>query len=71
MRPHFVSGFFDRNQVRVAYMMQTKEEAKVWDGAGLISRQMLSKLALSADLTLHAGRGWGGNWPTPDALSLP
>ncbi|MEZ4641740.1 MAG: hypothetical protein R3E31_03185 [Chloroflexota bacterium] len=67
MRPHFVSGFFDRNQVRVAYMTQTNEEAKVWDGAGLISRQMLSKLALSADLTparrarlgrelAHAGR---------------
>jgi hypothetical protein len=47
MRPHFVSGFFDPDDVRVAYMEQSLEEAKVWDGAGLISRQMLRKLALS------------------------
>lgn len=67
MRPHFVSGFFASDQVRVAYMTQTRPEAKVWDGAGLISRQMLAKLALSEDLTpsrrarlerelAHAGR---------------
>jgi hypothetical protein len=47
MRPHFVSGFFDSDDVRVAYMEQSPEEAKVWDGAGLISRQMLRKLATS------------------------
>jgi hypothetical protein len=47
MRPHFVSGFFDPGDVRVAYMDQTPEEAKVWDGAGLISRKMLRKLATS------------------------
>ncbi|MAU00662.1 MAG: hypothetical protein CL608_26250 [Anaerolineaceae bacterium] len=47
MRPHFVSSFFDPDDVRVAYMEQSLEEAKVWDGAGLISRQMLRKLALS------------------------
>src|SRR5690606_29092064 len=47
MRPHFISGFFDPTEVRVAYLAQSPEEAKVWDGAGLISRQMLRKLALS------------------------
>ena len=41
MRPHFVSGFFDPDDVAVAYLEQTPEEAKVWDGAGLISRRML------------------------------
>ena len=49
MRPHFVSGFFDPDDVRVAYMEQSPEEAKVWDGAGLISRQMLRKMVLSED----------------------
>ena len=47
MRPHFVSGFFAPEDVRVAYMAQSPAEAKVWDGAGLISRRMLKKLALS------------------------
>jgi hypothetical protein len=47
MRPHFVSNFFDPDDVRIAYMEQSPEEAKVWDGAGLISRQMLRKLVLS------------------------
>ncbi|NKQ35415.1 MAG: hypothetical protein HF973_07335 [Chloroflexi bacterium] len=50
MRPHFVSGFFDPDNVRVAYMEQSPEEAKVWDGAGLISRKMLRKMMLSDDL---------------------
>lgn len=51
MRPHFVSNFFDPDDVRVAYMEQTKEEAKVWDGAGLISRRMLRKMMLFDELT--------------------
>jgi hypothetical protein len=51
MRPHFVSGFFAPDDVTIAYMEQSKEEAKVWDGAGLMSRQMLAKLALSEDLS--------------------
>ncbi|MFZ1396764.1 MAG: hypothetical protein WAS33_07700, partial [Candidatus Promineifilaceae bacterium] len=38
MRPHFVSGFLDPDDVKLAYMEQTPDEAKVWDGAGLISR---------------------------------
>ncbi|MBK8900272.1 MAG: hypothetical protein IPM53_03745 [Anaerolineaceae bacterium] len=51
MRPHFVSGFFAPDDVRVAYMDQSPEEAKVWDGAGLISRQMLRKMMLGEDLS--------------------
>ncbi len=45
MRPHFVSGFFKESEVAIGYMEQTPDEAKVWDGAGLISRRMLRKLA--------------------------
>ncbi|WP_420640466.1 hypothetical protein [Candidatus Leptofilum sp.] len=51
MRPHFVSGFFAPEDVRVAYMAQSPAEAKVWDGAGLISRKMLKKMMLSDELT--------------------
>ncbi len=51
MRPHFVSNFFNPDDVRVAYMEQSPEEAKVWDGAGLISRKMLKKMVLSDDLS--------------------
>ncbi|MCL4267274.1 MAG: hypothetical protein KJ069_29115 [Anaerolineae bacterium] len=54
MRPHFVSGFFAPEDVDIAYMEQSQVEAKVWDGAGLISRQMLRKLALSGDDTAQA-----------------
>ena len=51
MRPHFVSGFFSPEDVRIAYMAQSPAEAKVWDGAGLISRRMLRQMMLSEDLT--------------------
>jgi hypothetical protein len=47
MRPHLVSGFFDPKDVTIGYMEQTPDEAKVWDGAGLISRRMVEKLATS------------------------
>ncbi|MBX3059863.1 MAG: hypothetical protein KF770_25705 [Anaerolineae bacterium] len=50
MRPHFVSGFFNPDDVSIAYMEQPPEEAKIWDGAGLISRRMLRKMMLSEDL---------------------
>lgn len=51
MRPHFVSGFFDPDDVRIAYMEQSPQDAKVWDGAGLISRRMLRKMMLSEELS--------------------
>ncbi|MCC6602501.1 MAG: hypothetical protein IT327_04785 [Anaerolineae bacterium] len=50
MRPHFVSSFFTPEDMTIAYMSQTPEDAKVWDGAGLISRQMLRKMMLTDDL---------------------
>ena len=50
MRPHFVSGFFDHDDVQVAYLDQTPDEAKVWDGAGVVSRRMLEKMMLSAEI---------------------
>ncbi len=51
MRPHFISNFFNPDEVAVAYMEQTADEAKVWDGAGLISRRLLRQMSLSDDLT--------------------
>ncbi|MCA9955237.1 MAG: hypothetical protein KC434_10995, partial [Anaerolineales bacterium] len=50
MRPHFVSGFFEPKDVTIAYLSQTPEEAKVWDGAGLISRRMLRKMMFHDEL---------------------
>ena len=44
MRPHKVSGFFAKENVSIAYMAQSAEEAKVWDGAALISRNMVNRL---------------------------
>jgi len=46
MRSHFVSGFFEPDEVTVSYLEQSPEEAKVWDGAGLVSRRMLRKMML-------------------------
>jgi hypothetical protein len=50
MRPHFVSGFFEPDEVAAAYLEQSPEEAKVWDGAGLVSRRMLRKMTLPEGL---------------------
>jgi hypothetical protein len=47
MRPHFISDFFDPGQVRIDYLKLDNEGAKVWGGAGLISRRMLHKLMLN------------------------
>jgi hypothetical protein len=57
MRPYFVSNFFGAGEVKIAYLEQTPAEAKVWDGAGLISRRMLRKLALGE----AEGRPLSGN----------
>ncbi|MCA9947653.1 MAG: hypothetical protein KC449_29435, partial [Anaerolineales bacterium] len=51
MRPHFVSSFFNPDDVSIAYMEQSPEKAKIWDGAGLISRQMLWKMMLYENLS--------------------
>ncbi len=51
MRPHLVSGFFKPDEVQISYLELDNEGAKVWDGAGLISRKMLQKMVLSDDLS--------------------
>lgn len=45
MRPYLVSGHFEAADVQVAYLNLDEKEARVWDGAGLISRQMLHKIS--------------------------
>jgi hypothetical protein len=70
MRPHLVSGFFEPEQVRIGYMEQTPDEAKVWDGAGLISRRMVEKLVLNDELTPAKRARWKPNCATPSGWSL-
>ena len=72
MRPHFVSGFFAPEDVKLAYMEQTSDEAKVWDGAGLISRQILRKMILSYPKDCHrpSVNGWKRSCAPPNESSL-
>lgn len=53
MRPYWISGFFPTEAVHIQYMTQSKRDAKVWDGAGLVSRALLRRLIaqLPADLS--------------------
>ena len=55
MRPHFISGEFAPDEVRVKYMDEadfaqfshvSAEGPKVWDGAGVVSRRMLEKMVI-------------------------
>jgi hypothetical protein len=56
MRPHYIANGFDPDDVRVAYLEPADyaafiaadpgSGAKVWDGAGLVSRRMLEKMAI-------------------------
>ncbi len=50
LRPQRMSGLFDGEDVRIAYMQQSVDEAKVWDGAALVSRSMLEGVTLAGDL---------------------
>ncbi len=50
LRPQRMSGLFDAGNVQIAYMQQTEDEAKVWDGAALVSRSMLEGMAMAGDL---------------------
>lgn len=50
MRPYSHANFLPADAVQVAYLQQSAEEKKVWDGAGLISRRMLARLALPEGL---------------------
>ena len=44
MRPQYATGFFEAGEVTVHYMDLSDSDLKVWDGAGLISREMLVRL---------------------------
>lgn len=44
MRPTVASKQFPRESVSIQYMTQSDAQAKVWDGAGLISRDMVNRI---------------------------
>jgi hypothetical protein len=46
MRPYFASGAFPSEAVTIRYLDQNETEQKIWDGAGLMSRAMLERLAI-------------------------
>jgi hypothetical protein len=46
MRPYFASGAFSSEAVMIRYLDQNETEKKIWDGAGLMSRAMLERLAI-------------------------
>lgn len=47
MRPYFASGYYPDSEVMVSYMDDLDEAGKkVWDGAGLISREMLMRVMI-------------------------
>jgi len=48
LRPYYVSGLFAPEEVVIQYLDELDDDGlKVWDGAGVISRQMLKKMMLS------------------------
>lgn len=57
LRPYRISRFFsaETHPPTIAYMQQTSDEAKVWDGASLVSRRFLQRMGNSAELA-HAQR---------------
>lgn len=58
LRPYRVWEWFDSGQVKIAYMEQSPQEAKVWDGAGLIDRRMLTKLPVPEGIADGEARAW-------------
>ncbi|MDQ7027047.1 MAG: hypothetical protein Q9P44_16000, partial [Anaerolineae bacterium] len=44
LRPQYVTAFFDTSELDIQYMDLDDVGAKVWDGAGLISRRMLERM---------------------------
>ena len=58
LRPYRVWEWFDRGQVKIAYLEQTAQETKVWDGAGLIDRRMLAKLPVPEGIADEDARAW-------------
>lgn len=51
MRPYFWSGLFDPAAVQIRYLDELgRDGRKIWDGAGLVSRAMLEKMVLPAEM---------------------
>ena len=44
MRPYFMYGFFEKEEVRVQYLDQDPYDQKVWDGAGRVRRSVLLRV---------------------------
>jgi hypothetical protein len=44
LRPQYATGFFDASEVDVHYMDLSDSDLKVWDGAGLVSRDMMTRM---------------------------
>ena len=52
MRPYRLQASFSADDApAIAYMQQSESEAKVWDGAGIISRRMVQRMVLADDLS--------------------
>jgi hypothetical protein len=56
MRRYAAFGFFRAHKIRVLYLDQDEFEAKVWDGAGVISRRMLRRIISQVPTTLPERR---------------
>jgi hypothetical protein len=56
MRPYWISGFFPAEAVHIQYLSQRQREAKIWDGAGLVSRAMLRRLIAQLPVGLSAAK---------------
>ncbi len=56
MRPQVAHRFFAREAVAIHYMEQTAAEVKVWDGAGLVSRNMVERVLEGGQLTAERQR---------------
>jgi hypothetical protein len=44
MRPHFISGFFAKDEIKIQYLDLDERGQKIWDGAGRVSRSLLLRL---------------------------
>jgi hypothetical protein len=44
MRPYFMYGFFEKEEITVHYLDQDKRDQKVWDGAGRVRRSVLLRV---------------------------
>jgi hypothetical protein len=58
LRSYRTWEWFDTDRVQIGYLDQTPEEAKVWDGAGLMDRRLLAKMPVPDGLDGSQARAW-------------